>query len=513
MRIHVSPNLSRLAVWVSRGALVPLFFLASCSWIAPQPPNPVTVHNLVHQAITDDKAGAEIENRLTLLNIVRAYQHEPRYYVTIQAWQQGLPTYNATLGRILGIPSVANTSATISTQSNTSSSGISPLTAEHFERAITKPISVKTVAYFADQGFPVSVLLHLFVREIKVYDAQGNLSGVYINAPMEPDRYKQFDALVNGLSACRMTTERNDTFPDARDVIGPPVSAKEAGSLKRQVDILSKQFLLVPVIKTDDESKTTSSANCVNTKDANTSCAIRKTETLYYLIPGRTPQLAFHTDTSMPDVVQQYCKHAITQMTTLPPPTPVNIAYDDVTQTPKLKPGFPRMDMEFRSPEATVYYLGEVLRREFHGTWNYSDQTFNTGKHVSLGAVRYKKDCTNKPGQSDCHVQCLDLFVVLRMLASEKSWESVPSGFCMLPSTKKDNTELVRVQSVDPTLDTNANAPTLAHINESRTQYALPPYRGDNMNTALVFTLIEQAVDLQTDASGLPGTTYVHVIP
>lgn len=308
--------------------------LAGCVTSPDLQGDPAAVNKRLNETIIADKAGVQIESDLTLLNIVRASRDETRYYINVQSWLEGLPTYSSSLSGGLGFP--LQLSGAVKRNSGTSGATIQPLVTQEFERGITTPISPQLFAYFYDQGYPLSLLLHLFVRKIDVYQ-HDKLIREYVNSPTSPKLYAQFDALANALAACRLVDGVDNSEINANEVIGPAVATSAATSLERQVDVLSKGFVIVSIKGKGKQGKYH-----------------------FYLVKQNPPSLTFenYPEASLMSTFSNYCDigrhYAALQRSS---GNPLQFAQGPIATT-----ATPPMSMELRSPEATLYYLGQVLR-------------------------------------------------------------------------------------------------------------------------------------------------------
>lgn len=473
--------------------------LAACTSLPKEPQGDSSkVNETVEQAIDANKAGLKFQSYLTLLNIVRTSRFEPDYWVDIQQWQQSAPFYAASTG----ITFPFGVSGSLSRTSAASSNNIVPLNTQSFERAITTPMSVRTLRYFSDQGYPESLLLHLFVQKIDVYAKNGDLVSEFVNNPTDRQAYARFDALVNDLSACRITQTSAIGHVTLSDTIGPSLKKGDANSLKGQIKALDKGYVIVNVGR---DGKAPS----------------------YVLIRSPAPTLEFDrypAGYKESAVTDGYCMQGL-KLAKLPDGRPKGQIDNDIAAGPTSAPATATsLEIELRSPEATVYYLGQVLREQAHAGFG-------------VGVVTYDA----KTGGPNCH----RLFVVLRRnggrdagagaahskVAGSKaqsggtgdespkgSWQIPPPGGCYIGKPDRADPLLVKAET-PPGFGSLDSLSFSTVVEDDRTSYALyTPRTGTTPQTftSMSFVLLQKVIDLQRNvsgtATGIPTTTFVPII-
>ncbi|MEM8724458.1 MAG: hypothetical protein AAGE86_02950, partial [Pseudomonadota bacterium] len=156
----IGPALRLLGLALGAGALT------GCAF-APQ---------LQRVAMDQNQMVAEVEDELTLLNIVRASHRFPLHFTAVSevngnvevsgslgldaALKSGVDTFEPGTG--LGAKTAPNFRATV-------------LATEKFQRGIQQPITAQTVAYYLDAGWPDQLIMALFVERVDVY-RPGNLN-------------------------------------------------------------------------------------------------------------------------------------------------------------------------------------------------------------------------------------------------------------------------------------------------------------------------------------------------
>lgn len=208
--------------------LVGALFVAGCS--GP----------LVKSAITSNVVQEEAHNAYMLLNIARAQERMPMHFTQVTA-------VRAAPGGIgIGAPSVgleipfggAAESAFTLTPSLEASSAVDTvsLTSQEFVRGVTRPVDFNLVAYFAAQGWPLAVLLRMFVGSVDIVDNTGKVELTLVNSPRD-ESFDLFNDLVNRVAACRLQVIETPSYEyygarlpveEVRDVQAM-AQAKEAG--------------------------------------------------------------------------------------------------------------------------------------------------------------------------------------------------------------------------------------------------------------------------------------------
>ncbi|WP_375398600.1 hypothetical protein [uncultured Sphingomonas sp.] len=185
------------------GLLVP--GLAGCAF-GPQLQRVATDH---------DEMVANAEDELMLRNIVRARERFPLHFMTIvevngdaqlsvggalsgsfpeDSLSRSLSATGTTTGSSVGkgVASISpNVNASLSTRP---SFRAAVLATEKFQRGIQQPVKPETIAYYLDAGWPDELIMALFIERLDVYDADrdSRIGSIY----NEPDRSYGFGAFL-----------------------------------------------------------------------------------------------------------------------------------------------------------------------------------------------------------------------------------------------------------------------------------------------------------------------------
>jgi hypothetical protein len=151
----------------SRAPLVVAALLCSaCSFRGP----------LTQHAVDYNLAIERAQNKILLLNVIRSMEQRPRYY----------SAFSKITGKIIGtfafdasIPvgkdamDIFTLSPKFSIQSGPTFD-IAPLDTHLFTRGLMTPVAASTFKYYRDQGWPRELLLFLFVRRVELSDLVGD---------------------------------------------------------------------------------------------------------------------------------------------------------------------------------------------------------------------------------------------------------------------------------------------------------------------------------------------------
>jgi len=202
--------------FVTASMLVPmLLFLGACT----------VSRDLASEAVGLNMAVEEAENKLLLLNIVRASKRQPMYFT-------GFSKLSGNSGITEGSVSLSIPFGADATHAYSASPGLklSPninydvgiLQTHEFMRGILRPLVPETVKYYWDQGWSKKLLLHLFVEEIALMERKHDKDRVIdrfrnVPDPNDPDdlvEFKKFTAEIDRLvDTCKVQLLYKDVAP------------------------------------------------------------------------------------------------------------------------------------------------------------------------------------------------------------------------------------------------------------------------------------------------------------
>ena len=284
-----------------------------------------TTEPLVRSAVTSNLVQEEAHNKFLLLNIARAHQHMPMHFSQVTAVRASPGGFG------IGVPSIgfeipfgAGVGASTFSPSleSTSSVDTATLTSQEFYQGITTPVKPSLMTYFLSQGWPQAVVLFMFVHAIDFYDANENLIRNVRNGAR---KNHEFADIVRDLLDCRFvsSTETRFATEESEDTLKvlPRRPEKDA--------TCSKEF---PVSKAVRDA----AANWPSAASAPRPATAIATSSKSVPATVRANQSAFSAPTpaSVPAVPAGASAPVITAKITL------------------------------RSPEAMVYYLGELSREQ-----------------------------------------------------------------------------------------------------------------------------------------------------
>lgn len=186
---------------------------------------------IADQVVKSNKAQELAQNQLVLLNVLRAYKRRPMHFTGISQLRLpvgfGSPTIKipTPLGpdrtHVYGVESSFAISQSVDTTVQSS---------QEFIRGITTPLTPSLMLYYLDQGWPQQLVLHMFVRKIEVY--QGDfLKEEFLNYPESQSEFSNYQNLVEKLKDCDFKADL---------VAGKPYGPKFTGAeLKRDVQGLA----------------------------------------------------------------------------------------------------------------------------------------------------------------------------------------------------------------------------------------------------------------------------------
>ncbi len=210
------------------------------------------------------------------------------------------------------------------------------LDSEEFTRGFLTPIEPKTFAYFWDQGWPRELLLYLFVQRAEIG------SEVYLNYPGDWQEYVKFARWVEHFLETQPTVESKEKpIP-----IGPLLDSTKIEGLGDLVKA-SKDGLRVQWCTNELESSDGKAQLCdgsPQTEGERSGWQLERVRVEYHLKPTLVPCQG------SADKCHKEEGATAEQETMLGPPTPDSAGGEEQDR------------LVLRSPEAVLYYLGELTR-------------------------------------------------------------------------------------------------------------------------------------------------------
>jgi hypothetical protein len=206
------------------------------------------VDNISPRAATYNSEAHNSQMSGVLLNVVRASQRHPLEFTAIVNATGGAQASGAiglgasTVGLTVpfGIDSVRTYSAAPAVSLQASQNFVVQiLDSQEFVSGILKPLDMKTIDYYLQQGFPRGVMLYLIIDRIEVVDDKGKVIRTIDNYP-GITQFSEFGEVVDGFIADNLKTE---TITDIVD-LGPPIPAKDIANADLQMRIDQAGILL-----------------------------------------------------------------------------------------------------------------------------------------------------------------------------------------------------------------------------------------------------------------------------
>ena len=159
--------------------------------------SPLALHTAV---VAYDKAAAQVQAEMLLLNIARARNVEPLHFTALSSVAA---TFNFEASAGIAPGGAGETSTTFSplftaTVAEQPTITIVPVEGEEFTKRVLSPVDAEKVAFLFQQGVEPAILLRLMAAELVVED-HGRFS-VLRNNPLFPEQYRQFRRAVLHIS-------------------------------------------------------------------------------------------------------------------------------------------------------------------------------------------------------------------------------------------------------------------------------------------------------------------------
>lgn len=326
MKLNVHITLTVLSGVILAG------LLAGCS----MPKKEDIAKNTTEFNLVAEKAG----NEMLLLNIVRASKRRPMYFTSFgkltgqMSFEVGTGGINIPFGKSFEDPySIApNVSYKYSPFFD-----VAVLDTQEFTNGIMTPVPMKIIEYYRSQGWPPEILLHIFIRRIEITDEKGYVQEEYNNYP---ENQIEFEKFQNQIRDAQWDIE---VIPNLLKI--GKVDANEASKLQNLIKVQKEGLTLTPV--KDNNKKVADTTTSTGEVDANE-------------VPIPPNQINAPKAGSTPTPSKSKME--------------LRLSEDKYVFTRKMKRGEKIETIPFdeekegkiytRSPEAILYYLGEIMRVE-----------------------------------------------------------------------------------------------------------------------------------------------------
>lgn len=315
----------------------------------------------------------QTQNNMLLVNAIRAYQRKPMHFTTMGTVKA--PIGNGVPSFTFGLPALGpdrdgkrllSPSATY--KPDTPNFDMTVWDGQNFIRGITAPVEPKTFVYYLDQGWPMQLLVHLLIREIRVVDKDGVVKQHYLNYPEDSTQYEAFKKAALTLSNCEFV------FAKKKNVVeyGPRLTVAGASDPVAIAKIKEQGLLLEPetstVMRDGKEITTILGYQIVKEEESQVLKLIDRPMKKGVCKPFHLEPQTLFTTTNV--LLEKFAAQIF------------GLPLDN-----KSKPPTHVIALSMRSPEAALYHLGELTRAQLEGAYRDGkrDQRMPFDSTVDLG--------------------------------------------------------------------------------------------------------------------------------
>jgi len=310
---------------------------------------------------------ADTRNRMILLNIVRSAYREPTYYTAFDHIEGSLNVQASVSGEIanlLGGDATAFKPTVNGSLTNAPTFTIIPLNSEDFAKGMLQPIRADTIQLFLSQGWRSKLLAPLLVQKVEcLYDDE--VFGEIDNEPGHPtDGVKPEDY-------------ERITFSTRKAEASPPYTFRvpTADVLKALAGGILDKFDLTQASQPYDQALTTVKIAAQTDQPLD----VKKTEAFQKVCRNLLKEAVAHPDgaRNVPNVkLELVGALEVSDLVTTGSRRSNSAGQRKIS-----------LNLVFRSTDAIVYYLGELVRAKFggHGPKQDSDgdPLFDLGRNAS----------------------------------------------------------------------------------------------------------------------------------
>jgi hypothetical protein len=155
--------------------------------------------------VQSNLAQEEAANQLLVLNIARAHERMPMHFSQMgqirsgpAGWSLGVPSIGLDLP--FGGAAESKFGLTLGAEGQTPVD-VTPLNGQEFMRGMTKAIDPELLNFFAKQGWPSAMLMHLFIESVDIVDAKGRVTDRLVNNPGSRS-FGRFEGFVKAAATC-----------------------------------------------------------------------------------------------------------------------------------------------------------------------------------------------------------------------------------------------------------------------------------------------------------------------
>lgn len=412
-----------------------------------------TQKEIASQAEKGSLATEDANNRLMLLNVVRAYHRYPMHFVRFNSLRGpiGIGAPTVTVPTPFGpdfTSQIYNVSTTI--KFDQPSFDLQLLDTQDFYRGLMAPIKPDLMQYFLEQGWPQQLILYLFVREIETFAADGTREEHWINYPQNREAFDRFRRKLGEFHGCEWTIHHENSAVK----IGPPIVIEPSTSPEKLAALKTAGVDLVP-----------SGTNAATTL------------TFQIQVAKHTPQLKL-----VPGSKDRSCVF-------LDGKTQARAMIKSVEDKDSKSDQSGTTVFTLRSVEAILYFLGEVARRQLDGTLD--------GQKADVVFLAYQGVRNVQPDAGTSAVG----------KASERSATSLQAQSASASPPRQK--EVVTVPLF--VLERNASGDAAVAVSYDGARYSIP--KGQSGGRSMhVLSLLTQLVALQNKGMDQPSTQAVRIV-
>jgi len=310
---------------------------------------------LAIQAVDFNLTVEKAQNEMLLLNVIRAKDRLPMYMTGIASLSGNVSTSIAaslpgtyTSSKGIGIDTITRSttpSAGASMSANPTFS-LAVLDTQEFMKGFLAPISTDLLAYYWNQGWPPDLLIYLLVQQVEIVPNSGGPTQVLRNYPDSTDpRLQQVQRFGCWLRAFFSRKPRL-TYTTTLDNVGPQLSRDQVSDVENLIQV-NKEGLVLSQVGNQEVWQ----------------LQRRRTELRFSLEAQPVPPPDDHPDSDCADMALSFDPPAPSSAAKVAEAAqtkePANPATGKISTT---LPSSTTFTFVLRSPEALVYYLGELMR-------------------------------------------------------------------------------------------------------------------------------------------------------
>jgi hypothetical protein len=301
---------------------------------------------IASRATTYNLAVEQANNEAMLLNVLRASKRRPMHFTYVTALHGGP---GASLGSAsLALPFKGTGANYVLTPSfgygATSSFDVGVLDSSEFIRGITTPIELSLLHYYWQQGWSKELLLLLFVKHLTTIEYVANRPARSTSFDNYPDDRDNFDGFKERIRKLLAENDLRIEPVDKEEPIGPALDVKKAEDFENLLTLQATEGIS---IKCDGDPPKVPATKCQITKSTSKpSFSFEPQRATGCAAVGRTTALVASERTFATEKAKE----------------------------PAVGPCHPlKITIDLRSPEAALYYLGELVRVQLRNGGKYSD--------------------------------------------------------------------------------------------------------------------------------------------